>query len=116
VLTGDVNMDGTVDFNDIQSILGYRFNNGQAADYTDGNLANHGIVNGDDIQFVLSANYNTGEHFPAAGPEQTAAGAAAGSTTTPFSVAAIVDTSPSKSTDLLSGSDPVLGKSKSLFA
>jgi hypothetical protein len=62
-LTGDVNMDGVCDFNDIQAILGYHFNDGQPGLYTQGDLANHGIVNGDDIQFVLSANYNTLEYF-----------------------------------------------------
>jgi hypothetical protein len=62
-LTGDVNMDGVVDFNDIQSILAYNFNSGQAATYTQGDLAALGIVNGDDIAFVLAANYNTLEYF-----------------------------------------------------
>jgi hypothetical protein len=60
-------MDGVVDFNDIQSILAYHFNDGMPATYTQGDLANHGVVNGDDIQFVLSANYNTLEKLPGSG-------------------------------------------------
>jgi hypothetical protein len=67
VLTGDANMDGTVDFFDITQILGYKYNTGQAAGYTDGDLDYSGHVDFFDIVLLLSANYNSGQIFgPAA--------------------------------------------------
>jgi hypothetical protein len=69
VLTGDANMDGTVDFFDISQVLGYKYNTGQAASYTDGDLNYDGEVDFFDISTILSANYNSGVVFgPAAGP------------------------------------------------
>ena len=65
VLLGDVNMDGVVDFADISSILGYHYNDGKPAHYTDGDISNHGIVNFDDISLVLAFNYNNNQVFPA---------------------------------------------------
>jgi autotransporter-associated beta strand protein len=67
VLTGDANMDGRVDFFDITQLLGYKYNTGQAASYTDGDLDYNGHVDFFDIVLLLSANYNTGQTFgPAA--------------------------------------------------
>jgi hypothetical protein len=37
-LAGDANLDGTVDFFDIAQLLGYSYNTGAAASYTDGDL------------------------------------------------------------------------------
>jgi hypothetical protein len=70
VLTGDANMDGTVNFFDISQILGYKYNTGQAASYTDGDLDYNGKVDFFDISLLLSANYNTGQTF---GPASAAA-------------------------------------------
>jgi hypothetical protein len=72
VLTGDANMDGVVDFFDITQILGYKYNTGQAASYTDGDLDYNGKVDFFDISLLLSANYNTGQTF---GPAASAAAA-----------------------------------------
>jgi hypothetical protein len=67
VLTGDANLDGTVDFFDIAQVLGYRYNTGQASSYTDGDLNYDGVVDFFDLTVILSSNYNTGQHFgPAA--------------------------------------------------
>jgi hypothetical protein len=63
VLVGDANMDGTVNFFDITQILGYKYNTGQAASYTDGDLNYDGVVDFFDITTLLSANYNSGEVF-----------------------------------------------------
>jgi autotransporter-associated beta strand protein len=63
VLTGDANMDGKVDFFDITQLLGYKYNTGQAASYTDGDLDYSGKVDFFDITVILSANYNTGQSF-----------------------------------------------------
>jgi hypothetical protein len=73
VLTGDANIDGTVDFFDISQILGYKYNTGQPASYTDGDLNYDGVVDFFDISLLLSANYNTGIVFALS----TAAAAAA---------------------------------------
>jgi hypothetical protein len=62
-LTGDANLDGKVDFFDIAQILGYAYNTGQPASYTDGDLDYNGKVDFFDITLVLSSNYNTGETF-----------------------------------------------------
>ena len=64
VLTGDVNMDGIVNFADIQAILSRHYNDGVSAHYTDGNINNDNFVTFADIQTVLSGNYNSGERFP----------------------------------------------------
>jgi hypothetical protein len=85
VLTGDANMDGTVDFFDITQILGYKYNTGQAASYTDGDLDYSGKVDFFDIVLLLSANYNSGQtylgaHAHAASP--TLSGVAMASATT----------------------------------
>jgi hypothetical protein len=71
VLTGDANMDGTVDFFDITQVLGYKYNTGQPASYTDGDLNYDGVVDFFDLAVLLSANYNIGEVFaaPAAAAE-----------------------------------------------
>jgi hypothetical protein len=66
VLAGDANMDGGVDFFDIAQLLGYKYNTGQPASYTDGDLNYDGVVDFFDLTVVLSANYNTGITF--AGP------------------------------------------------
>jgi hypothetical protein len=66
VLTGDANMDGRVDFFDIVQLLGYKYNTGQAASYTDGDIDYSGKVDFFDITVVLSANYNTGVTFSSA--------------------------------------------------
>jgi T5SS/PEP-CTERM-associated repeat protein len=63
VLTGDANMDGTVNFFDITQILGYKYNTGQPASYTDGDLNYDGVVDFFDLSLLLSANYNTGETY-----------------------------------------------------
>jgi hypothetical protein len=69
VLTGDANMDGKVDFFDIAQLLGYKYNTGEAASYTDGDLNYDGKVDFFDLSLLLSANYNTGQTFgPAAAP------------------------------------------------
>jgi T5SS/PEP-CTERM-associated repeat protein len=65
VLTGDANMDGTVNFFDISQILGYKYNTGQPASYTDGDLNYDGVVDFFDLSVLLSANYNSGEVFGA---------------------------------------------------
>jgi T5SS/PEP-CTERM-associated repeat protein len=63
VLTGDANMDGTVNFFDITQILGYKYNTGQPASYTDGDLNYDGVVDFFDLSVLLSANYNTGQTY-----------------------------------------------------
>jgi autotransporter-associated beta strand protein len=73
VLTGDANMDGKVDFFDVTQLLGYKYNTGQAASYTDGDLDYSGKVDFFDIVLLLSANYNTGQIF---GPAAAAPGRA----------------------------------------
>jgi hypothetical protein len=88
VLVGDANMDGSVDFFDITQILGYKYNTGQAASYTDGDLDYSGKVDFFDIVLLLSANYNSGQTYlgahaaaaPAASP--TLSGVAIASATT----------------------------------
>jgi autotransporter-associated beta strand protein len=81
VLTGDANLDGTVDFFDITQLLGYKYNTGQAASYTDGDLDYSGTVDFFDITVILSANYNTGQHFgPASAPPTLTGGHAASPT------------------------------------
>jgi hypothetical protein len=68
VLVGDANMDGTVDFFDLTQILGYKYNTGQPASYTDGDLNYDGVVDFFDIVVLLSANYNSGVRFDVATP------------------------------------------------
>jgi hypothetical protein len=63
VLTGDANMDGVVDFFDIAQLLGYKYNTGQQASYTDGDLDYSGKVDFFDIVLLLSANYNSGQSY-----------------------------------------------------
>jgi hypothetical protein len=63
VLTGDANMDGVVDFFDISQLLGYKYNTGQPASYTDGDLNYDGKVDFFDIVLLLSANYNSGQTY-----------------------------------------------------
>src|SRR5262249_38728587 len=63
LLTGDANMDGVVDFFDITQILGYKYNTGQQASYTDGDLDYSGKVDFFDIVLLLSANYNSGQTY-----------------------------------------------------
>jgi hypothetical protein len=66
-------MDGTVNFFDITQLLGYKYNTGQAASYTDGDLNYDGVVDFFDITTLLSANYNTGETFTGSLPPTAAA-------------------------------------------
>jgi autotransporter-associated beta strand protein len=66
VLAGDANMDGTVNFFDIAQVLGYKYNTGQPASYTDGDLNYDGVVNFFDLTVILSGNYNTGEQLTSA--------------------------------------------------
>src|SRR5262249_55406078 len=61
VLTGDANMDDTVNFFDIAQVLGYKYNTGQPASYTDGVLNYDGVVNFFDLPVILRENYNRGE-------------------------------------------------------
>jgi hypothetical protein len=65
-LVGDANLDGRVDFFDVAQVLGYKYNTGQPASYTDGDLDYSGKVDFFDISTLLSANYNSGEVFAAA--------------------------------------------------
>jgi hypothetical protein len=76
-LVGDTNLDGTVNFFDVSQLLGYKYNTGQAASYTDGDLDYSGKVDFFDIVTLLSANYNSGQVFataPAAAPGALATG------------------------------------------
>jgi hypothetical protein len=82
VLTGDANMDGVVDFFDITQILGYKYNTGQQASYTDGDLDYSGKVDFFDIVLLLSANYNSGQTYLGAhSASPTLTGAIASATT-----------------------------------
>jgi hypothetical protein len=63
VLAGDANMDGNVNFFDITQLLGYKYNTGALASYTDGDLNYDGKVDFFDLSVLLSANYNTGETY-----------------------------------------------------
>jgi hypothetical protein len=63
VLTGDANMDGTVNFFDLAQLLGYKYNTGQQASYTDGDLNYDGVVDFFDLVTLLSANYNSGQSY-----------------------------------------------------
>jgi hypothetical protein len=72
-LTGDANMDGVVDFFDITQLLGYKYNTGQSASYTDGDLNYDGVVDFFDLSVLLSANYNTGEQYLGAAAASPAA-------------------------------------------
>ena len=65
VLSGDVNMDGVVDFNDITQMLGYgTYATGIPATYSQGDLYYHGIVDFSDIEVILGAgNFNSLEVF-----------------------------------------------------
>jgi autotransporter-associated beta strand protein len=75
-LTGDANLDGTVDFFDITQLLGYKYNTGQPASYTDGDLNYDGVVDFFDLSLLLSANYNTGEAYQGAALAPAASAAA----------------------------------------
>jgi hypothetical protein len=79
-LVGDANLDGTVNFFDIAQVLGYKYNTGQAASYTDGDLNYDGVVDFFDISTLLSANYNSGEVLPFAVAAAATAAAAEPST------------------------------------
>jgi hypothetical protein len=74
-LTGDANLDGQVDFFDLTQILGYKYNSGAPASYTDGDLNYDGVVDFFDLTVLLSSNYNSGQQFGAAhaGPPAAAA-------------------------------------------
>jgi hypothetical protein len=74
-LTGDANLDGSVNFFDLTQVLGYSYNTGKPASYTDGDLNYDGVVDFFDIVTLLSANYNSGQAF-GAGLGQAAAGPA----------------------------------------
>jgi adhesin HecA-like repeat protein len=74
VLTGDANMDVTVDFFDITQVLGYKYRTGALASYTDGDLNYDGVVDFFDITEILSANYRTGQTY---GPAEAASGQSA---------------------------------------
>jgi hypothetical protein len=72
-LTGDANLDGKVNFFDLSQLLGYKYNTGQPASYTDGDLNYDGVVDFFDIVTLLSANYNSGVSFAPA--DRASAGA-----------------------------------------
>jgi hypothetical protein len=82
-LTGDANMDGTVDFFDITQLLGYKYNTGQPASYTDGDLNYDGVVDFFDLSLLLSANYNTGQTYLGAAAAAEASPALSTQTTVP---------------------------------
>jgi hypothetical protein len=86
-LTGDANMDGTVNFFDLSQLLAYKYNSGQSTSYTDGDLNYDGVVNFFDITALLSANYNSGETSTGSLPP---AAAAAPSAITPEPSAAAI--------------------------
>jgi hypothetical protein len=67
VLAGDANMDGKVNFFDLSQVLGYKYNTGAAASYTDGDLNYDGKVNFFDLSIILSSNYNSGQTLGPAG-------------------------------------------------
>jgi hypothetical protein len=66
-LTGDANLDGKVNFFDISQVLGYKYNTGQPASYTDGDLNYDGVVDFFDLTSILSSNYNTVVAFAVTG-------------------------------------------------
>jgi autotransporter-associated beta strand protein len=115
VLSGDANMDGTVDFFDITQILGYRYDaGGSDAAYTDGDLNYDGKVDFFDITVVLSANYNTGQVF---GPSRAAAAAvAAAGPTRAAAPAGISVAAASTSSSTLSGSGHTASSASSAIA
>jgi hypothetical protein len=82
-LVGDANLDGRVDFFDLSQLLGYKYNTGQPASYTDGDLDYSGTVDFFDISTVLSANYNTGLTFASAASAPSMAAAAPAMITAP---------------------------------
>jgi hypothetical protein len=84
-LTGDANLDHTVDFFDIAQLLGYKYNTNQPASYTDGDLNYDGVVNFFDLSVLLSANYNSSEVMGA--PAATAAAPALATTPEPACLA-----------------------------
>jgi hypothetical protein len=89
VLTGDANMDGKVDFFDITQLLGYKYNTGQPASYTDGDLNYDGVVDFFDLSLLLSANYNTGEIYLGAATAVSASPALYSQTTVPEPLAVV---------------------------
>src|SRR5437762_8335091 len=68
-------MDGKVNFFDVTQMLGYKYNTGQAASYTDGDLNYDGKVNFLDLTVILSSNYNTGQIYVGAASVEAARGA-----------------------------------------
>jgi hypothetical protein len=82
-LTGDANLDGAVDFFDITQLLGYKYNTGQPASYTDGDLNYDGVVDFFDLSLLLSANYNTGQTYLGASAAAEASPALSTQTTVP---------------------------------
>jgi hypothetical protein len=92
VLTGDANMDGKVDFFDIAQLLGYKYNTGEAASYTDGDLNYDGKVDFFDLALLLSANYNSGQTYlgAQAGAGPSAAPSFSGSHHTTFSASTTI--------------------------
>jgi hypothetical protein len=92
VLVGDANMDGVVDFFDITQILGYKYNTGQTASYTDGDLDYSGHVDFFDIVLLLSANYNSGQVFGPAAARATPSLTSPHHTATPTGVVASATT------------------------
>jgi hypothetical protein len=114
-LTGDVNMDGKVDFFDISQLLGYKYNTSQPASYTDGDADYSGKVDFFDLSVILSANYNSGQTFApaearlmsafAAAPAPPAAAAAAAAAS-PAPQAASAEVNPVTSSKLHSRPAP----------
>jgi hypothetical protein len=87
VLTGDANLDGAVNFFDITQLLGYKYNTGQPASYTDGDLNYDGVVDFFDIATLLSANYNTGETYLGAAAAAASSGLWGGVSSAPEPIA-----------------------------
>jgi len=63
-LSGDANLDRTVNFDDVAELFSGKYNTGASASYIDGDLDYNGVVNFDDVSVIFSGNYNTGGTFP----------------------------------------------------
>jgi hypothetical protein len=95
-LVGDANLDGQVNFFDLPQLLGYGYNAGPPASYTDGDLNYDGVVDFLDLSTLLSANYNTGHTFGAPAPAAMPAAA-------PLSAEAVTPASPPRAGSAVRG-------------